>query len=89
MTSASGYITTNEAAEALGVSRQRVLQLIQDGRLKAEKFANVYMIWPDDLSNIEGKPMGRPPRTTDAGKLATGQKNASNGPSGSKKGNKK
>jgi excisionase family DNA binding protein len=56
-------ITTNEAAEALGVTRQRVLQLIQDGRLKAEKFANVYMIRPDDLSNIEGKPMGRPPKT--------------------------
>jgi excisionase family DNA binding protein len=55
-------ITTNEAAEALGVTRQRVLQLIQDGRLKAEKFANVYMIRPDDLSNIEGKPMGRPPK---------------------------
>ena len=34
------YITTNEAASELGVTRQRVLQLIQDGRIKAEKFAN-------------------------------------------------
>ncbi len=58
----SDYITTNEAAGVLGVSRQRVLQLIQDGRLKAEKFADVYMIRPADLSNIEGKPMGRPPK---------------------------
>jgi len=56
------YITTNEAAGVLGVTRQRVLQLIQDGRLKAEKFANVYMIRPGDLSNIEEKPMGRPPK---------------------------
>lgn len=58
----SDYITTNEAADALGVTRQRVLQLIQDGRLRAEKFANVYMIRPADLSNIEEKPMGRPPK---------------------------
>lgn len=56
------YITTNEAANVLGVTRQRVLQLIQDGRLKAEKFANVYMIRPGDLKNIEEKPMGRPPK---------------------------
>lgn len=55
------YITTNDAAGALGVTRQRVLQLIQDGRLKAEKFANVYMIRRRDLSQIEGKPIGRPP----------------------------
>jgi excisionase family DNA binding protein len=57
------YITTNEAADVLGVTRQRVLQLIQDGRLKAEKFANVYMIRRGDLDHIEEKPMGRPPKT--------------------------
>ncbi len=62
MSSRNEYITTNEAADVLGVTRQRVLQLIQDGRLPAEKFANVYMIRPADLSNIEGKPMGRPPK---------------------------
>lgn len=56
------YITTNEAAGVLGVTRQRVLQLIQDGRLKAEKFANVYMIRRRDLDRIEEKPMGRPPK---------------------------
>ena len=56
------YITTNEAGDHLGVTRQRVLQLIQDGRLKAEKFGNVYMIQRADLSNIESKPMGRPPK---------------------------
>lgn len=56
------YITTNEAADVLGVTRQRVLQLIQGKRLKAEKFASVYMIRRADLSNIEAKPMGRPPK---------------------------
>jgi excisionase family DNA binding protein len=61
--SQENYITTNEAAGVLGVSRQRVLQLIQDGRLKAEKFANVYMIRRGDLDHIEEKPMGRPPKS--------------------------
>jgi excisionase family DNA binding protein len=56
------YITTNEAARELEVTRQRVLQLIQDGRLRAEKFGNVYMIRRPDLLNIEAKPMGRPPK---------------------------
>lgn len=56
------HITTNEAASELGVTRQRVLQLIREGRLKAEKFANVYMIRRGDLSNIEERPMGRPPK---------------------------
>lgn len=60
--SPENYITTNEAADVLGVTRQRVLQLIQDGRLKAEKFANVYMIRRGDLDRIEEKPMGRPPK---------------------------
>lgn len=62
--SQENYITTNEAAGVLGVTRQRVLQLIQDGRLKAEKFANVYMIRRSDLDNIEEKPMGRPPKAS-------------------------
>ena len=57
------YVSTNEAADVLGVTRQRVLQLIQDGRLKAEKFASVYMIRRDDLDHIEEKPMGRPPKS--------------------------
>ena len=62
MSRPADYITTNEAAGELGVTRQRVLQLIQDGRIKAEKFGNVYMIRRGDLANIEEKPMGRPPK---------------------------
>jgi excisionase family DNA binding protein len=64
------YITTNQAADVLGVTRQRVLQLIQGGRLKAEKFANVYMIRRDALANIEELPMGRPPNAKPAKKRA-------------------
>lgn len=60
--SRENYITTKEASDVLGVTRQRVLQLIQDGRIKAEKFANVYMIRRGDLNHIEERPMGRPPK---------------------------
>ncbi len=79
MTRPDNYITTNEAAGELGVTRQRVLQLIQDGRLKAEKFANVYMIPRGALSNIEEKPMGRPPgKSSTAKRAATQPANGSN-----------
>ncbi len=89
MTRPDNYITTNEAAGELGVTRQRVLQLIQDGRLKAEKFANVYMIPRGALSNIEERPMGRPPgKSSTENKAATARAKASNGASTKKKGKK-
>jgi excisionase family DNA binding protein len=72
--SRENYITTIEAAGVLGVTRQRVLQLIQDGRLKAEKFANVYMIQRGDLDHIEGKPMGRPPKVKAGRDVKKGEK---------------
>lgn len=65
MTEQTENITTNEAASVLGVTRQRVLQLIQGGRLRAEKFGNVYVIRRVDLNHIEALPMGRPPKPKD------------------------
>ena len=56
------FISTTEAARQLGITRQRVLQLIEDGRLDARKFANVYMIRRASLSNVEGRKPGRPPK---------------------------
>ena len=56
------YISTPEAAEILGVSRQRVLQLIHQKRLKATKVASVYLIKKSDLENIEARKPGRPKR---------------------------
>jgi excisionase family DNA binding protein len=84
-------ITTNEAASLLGVTRQRVLQLIQDGRLKAAKFGNVYMIRRGDLEHIQSLPMGRPPKSLPAAqKPATGRIREKDGTSkGRKKGGKK
>jgi excisionase family DNA binding protein len=56
----SDYVSVNEAAEVKGVTRQRILQYIKDGRLPAQKFADVYMIRRQDLNAVELKPPGRP-----------------------------
>lgn len=56
----SDYVSVNEAAEIKGITRQRILQYINDGRLPAQKFADVYMIRRRDLDAVELKPPGRP-----------------------------
>ena len=56
------YITTAEAAAALGISPMRVRQLIQDGTLRATKFGHVYMITRGDVAGVVRRPPGRPPR---------------------------
>ena len=66
----SDYVSVNEAAEIKGVTRQRILQYINDGRLPAQKFADVYMIRRQDLDAVELKSPGRPPKA----KAETGSK---------------
>jgi excisionase family DNA binding protein len=44
----------------LGISRQRVLKLVQEGRLKAIKVANVYLIKKSDLADVKDRKPGRP-----------------------------
>ena len=53
-------ITTNEAAEILGVSRRRVIALIEQGRLTARKFGGVYAIARADLAAVRERKNGRP-----------------------------
>jgi excisionase family DNA binding protein len=60
--SAEGYISTTDAADRLGITRQRVLQLIESGRLPASLFANVYMIRESDLKLVKDRIPGRPPK---------------------------
>jgi len=91
MSNVDEHISTAEAADALGITRQRVIQLIAAGRLKAEKFASVYMIRRSDLSAVEERPQGRPPKSAPATQhAATRHMRASSGaPTGRKKGGKK
>lgn len=53
-------LTTKQASEILGVSRRRVIALIEQGKLKARKFSNVYMIGESDLKTVENRKNGRP-----------------------------
>lgn len=53
-------LTTKQASEILGVSRRRVIALIEQGKLKARKFSNVYMIAPKDLDAVRERRSGRP-----------------------------
>jgi excisionase family DNA binding protein len=54
------YISVSEAAKILKISRQRVLQLIKEGRLTATKVANAYLIQRADLAAVENRKPGRP-----------------------------
>ena len=52
------YITTEKAAEILGVSRSRILALINEGRIHAEKVGRDWIIDPEEIDNFERKPQG-------------------------------
>jgi excisionase family DNA binding protein len=53
-------ITTNEAAVKLNVSRRRVLALITDERLPAQKMGRDYFIEEADLKLVAERKPGRP-----------------------------
>ncbi|MDQ1611788.1 MAG: Helix-turn-helix domain [Pyrinomonadaceae bacterium] len=55
-------LTTQQAAEILGISTIRVRQLIGAGRLPAEKFGRDYMIKEEDLELVADRTPGRPPK---------------------------
>lgn len=55
-------LTTKETAERLNVSVRRVHQLIEEGRLPAEKMGRDYFIKDEDLKLVEDRKPGRPPK---------------------------
>jgi excisionase family DNA binding protein len=57
----SKYISATEAGKRLGVTRPRVVQLINDGQLPAFKAGRDWLIDPKDLKLVEVRPgVGRP-----------------------------
>lgn len=56
-------MTTDHAAERLGVSRRRVLAMIAAGRLRAVKVGNQWLIRPADLERVRDRKPGRPRKT--------------------------
>ncbi|MBD0370294.1 MAG: helix-turn-helix domain-containing protein [Pyrinomonadaceae bacterium] len=55
-------LTTEEAAERLGVTATRVRAMITAKRLPAEKYGTVYLIKEADLKLVENRKVGRPPK---------------------------
>jgi excisionase family DNA binding protein len=55
-------LTTQQAAERLGITDSRVRQLILEGKLPAKKFGRSNMIRASDLKAVEGIKRGRPPK---------------------------
>ena len=55
------YITTKQAALIIGRTEGRVVQLIKEGKLKAQRFGKMYMIYQKDIDElILPKITGRP-----------------------------
>lgn len=57
-------LTTKQVAEILGVNTSRVRQLIGAGRLRGEKFGNIWMFKPRDLNAVAVRKHGRPRKGT-------------------------
>lgn len=55
-----GYITTGEAAVALGLSVQRTVALCREKKLPATKVGQAYFIKIEDLAMAENRKPGRP-----------------------------
>jgi len=53
-------LTTQQAADALGISRSRVLVLIGNGRLPAERIGSQHVIDRKDLAKVRVRKPGRP-----------------------------
>jgi excisionase family DNA binding protein len=65
-------LTTQEAAERLGVTSARVRAMIIAGRLPAEKFGHVHMVREEDLALVADRKPGRPPASKPAKKSKKG-----------------
>jgi excisionase family DNA binding protein len=58
-------LSTADVAEQLGVTRQRVLELITSRRLPAIKVGRSYVVRAIDVSSLELRTVGRPRKSQD------------------------
>lgn len=63
-------LPTAEVANRLGVTRQRVLELITDGRLPAIKVGRAYVVRSADVASLKLLKVGRPAKAKEATKNA-------------------
>jgi excisionase family DNA binding protein len=55
-------LSVSEAAEKLKISRWRINQLINNGRLPAQKVGRAYVVKESDLELVKDRRPGRPPK---------------------------
>lgn len=71
--SQSEFVTTQQAAEELGITDSRVRQLVLDGTLPAQKFGRSHMIRRRDLKLVPAAFSRGRPRKSEVAKLETNQ----------------
>lgn len=54
------YLTTQEAADRLGLSKRQVQTLIKRGQLPAERVGHIWLLKPEDVETFQRRPVGRP-----------------------------
>jgi excisionase family DNA binding protein len=67
------FVSVSEAADDLSITRQRVLQLIDAGRLQARRVGNSYIILKSALDTVRDRTPGRPPKAKESTKKAKGK----------------
>ena len=78
-------LTASEFAKKAGISASKVTQLIRDGKIKAEKKGNKWMIAPDQLKSEIDKKLSKSPKTYPKKKGATAPRKKSSVPDFKKK----
>lgn len=56
------YLTTQQAAQELGVSQRRIQAMIHDGRLVAQRLGPYWVITHEQLEKVRVRKKGRPPK---------------------------
>ena len=69
-------ISVTEAAGRLDISRQRVIRLIRNKRLRARRAANIYLIRESDLALVADRKPRRPAKKAANGATKTTKKGA-------------
>lgn len=67
-------LTTNQVSERLGITAERVRQLIRKGRVPSQKAGRDYFIKESDLGLLMHRKTGRPPMKTGPQGRAKAQK---------------
>ncbi len=65
------WISTQQAAEKLGVNDSRIRQMVRAGQLPAQQIGRAYLINESDLALVAERKVGRPPKPKDEGEPAT------------------